>query len=774
MLKKLSSFFLLLLLTIIVSFLFWSQLPPKPGTEEIPETEFSTHRAFEHVEEISRAPHYVGSMAHSVVRNYLIDELQAMGLQPEIQEGYNLSKKGTLALPQNIIARIPGQRGGKALLLMSHYDSAPHSSYGAADAASGVATVLEGVRTFLARNEDNLNDIILLFTDAEELGLNGAELFVKEHPWAKNVGLALNFEARGSGGSSYMLLETNHGNAELIKGFKKANPDYPVTNSLAYSIYKLLPNDTDLTVLREQGSINGFNFAFIDDHYDYHTANDIPGNLDLETLAHQGSYLMPLLEYFKDADLTGLDAQEDYIYFSLPFGKLLSYPFSWIYPMLVLGFVLFFFLLFYGFYKRKFEFRNIFSSAVPFLISLAGSGLLIYLLWKFCLFIYPEYLEMEHGFTYNGYYYIWAFIFLSLTFCFLSYHKFFKAERQAGLFLFPLFFWLLICMLVSLYLKGAAYFIIPAYFGLLQLFLMLRQKRPNRFLMLLLSLPALIILLPFIAMLPVALGLNSLYLAAVLSVLLFSLFLPVFGYFRRKRGLALLCFIVFNTLFIIAHFKSDFSKERPKPNSLVYLLDADSGIATWNSYDNITDEWTRKYLGADPIEILTTEKTFSSKYGTDFRLQAAAPEIGLAAPGILLERLNPEDAPENLKRYSLKIAPNRQVNRLELFADRSVNFPEFRVNGKEADSVDLGNSRFHIFSKRWHNRLLNYHVTEQDTLRIEFTLKEEDEPEIILFESSYDLLQNQKLGIAPRNMDMMPRPFVLNDAVVIKKIIKVE
>ena len=35
---------------------------------------------------------------------------------------------------------------------------------------------------------------------AEEVGLDGARLFVNNHPWAKNVGIALNFEARGSGG----------------------------------------------------------------------------------------------------------------------------------------------------------------------------------------------------------------------------------------------------------------------------------------------------------------------------------------------------------------------------------------------------------------------------------------------------------------------------------------------------------------------------------------------------------------------------------------------
>jgi hypothetical protein len=46
-----------------------------------------------------------------------------------------------------------------------------------------------------------------------------------------------------------MLMETNAGNAGLVKEFAAANATFPVSNSLMYSIYKMLPNDnTDLTV----------------------------------------------------------------------------------------------------------------------------------------------------------------------------------------------------------------------------------------------------------------------------------------------------------------------------------------------------------------------------------------------------------------------------------------------------------------------------------------------------------------------------------------------
>src|SRR5690606_25726243 len=111
---------------------------------------------------------------------------------------------------------------------------------------------------------------------------------------------------RGTGGPSYMLMEVNKGNAAMIKGFSTAGLSYPATNSLMYSIYKMLPNDTDLTVFREGGNIQGFNFAFIDDHFNYHTIQDDVNHLDVHSLTHQGTYLMPLLKHFGDADLYSL------------------------------------------------------------------------------------------------------------------------------------------------------------------------------------------------------------------------------------------------------------------------------------------------------------------------------------------------------------------------------------------------------------------------------------------------------------------------------------
>ena len=755
----------IILLTVWINFNFEQ---PSANMEEVAADGFSTQRAFKHVKVLGDQAHYVGSANHSQVRNYIVEELQQLGLEVQTQEAYNLNKNGVLVKPQNILARIKGSENKNAVVLMTHYDSAMHSSPGASDAASGVATILEGLRAFLQQGGETKNDIIILFTDAEELGLNGAELFVKDHPWAKEAKLALNFEARGSGGNSFMLLETNQKNASLIKAFKNAKPDYPVGNSLAYSIYKMLPNDTDLTVLREQAGINGYNFAFIDDHFDYHTANDTPQNLNPETLAHQGSYLMPLLGYFKDADLENLDSDYDLLYFNIPFGGFISYPFFWIFPMLIIATLLFFGLVGYGIFKKRITASGILKAFVPLLLSLLLGGFLVWAFWQFCLFIYPQYGEMEHGFTYNGYWYIAASLVLALCISLFVYHYFQKKNDKAALFIAPLFLWLLICALAAFFLKGAAYFIIPFYFALIQLFFMIQQKRPNLILMALLSIPAILILLPFIRSFPVALGLKILFVSAILLILLFTLLLPVFGYSSRNKSLAIICFFLFNILVFTAHFYSDFDEERQKPNSLVYLKDIDSQKAMWYSYDRLTDSLTAPYFGAEPKILEKSETNFSSKYASGFTLQSPAPNVEIPEPSIILKQTGAENG---ILNYSLKIAPNRPVNRMELFANIEVDFIDFKVNSLEADEVYLGSNAFHMHKRRWKERLLTYYASNQDTLRIEFSIKEGEQPEFVLYESAYDLYQNKELKVPARSANMIPRPFVLNDATILKKTI---
>ena len=165
--KSYSSVLSVLFILGFLGFIFFTIMPQWTSDDDVPLAEFSTKRALEQVKNISQKPHYVGSQNHDVVANYLVKELQNIGLETSFQEGFSFSDKGILTKSKNILARIKGSDSDKALLLISHYDSAPHSySKGASDAGSGVATILESVRAFTYNKKQHKNDIIILFSDA--------------------------------------------------------------------------------------------------------------------------------------------------------------------------------------------------------------------------------------------------------------------------------------------------------------------------------------------------------------------------------------------------------------------------------------------------------------------------------------------------------------------------------------------------------------------------------------------------------------------------------
>ena len=127
--------------------IFYFMMPQSYDKTEAPLSEFSTKRALSIVKELSKKPHFVGSKNHEVVALYIQKELQNLGMETSVQEGFSMTEGGTLVKSKNILAKIKGSANSKALLLLSHYDSAPHSfSKGASDDASGIATILESVR----------------------------------------------------------------------------------------------------------------------------------------------------------------------------------------------------------------------------------------------------------------------------------------------------------------------------------------------------------------------------------------------------------------------------------------------------------------------------------------------------------------------------------------------------------------------------------------------------------------------------------------------------
>jgi hypothetical protein len=770
-----------IVLIVMIWYAFHSQTPSSDVEDNLPETKWSTARALGHVKAMSLKPHYVGSDAHNEVRDYIKEEFQKLGLSVSTQKGYDISWNGNMSQPENILARIKGSEpGNKALVLLTHYDSDPHSSKGASDAGSGVATILEGVRAFLAANKTPKNDIIICITDGEELGLNGASLFVNKHPWAKNIGFVLNFEARGSGGPSYVLVETNGGNRKIMEEFMAAGTDYPVANSLAYSIYKMIPNDTDLTIFRQDGDINGLNFAFIGDHYDYHTELDSYERLDRNTLAHQGSYLMPLLNHFSNLDMTNrvmVDKGDDLVYFPLPIVKMVSFPFSWLAAMIIVSGVLLLFLIILGIRKRRITAKHLFGGFIPFLGSLVIGFLLSKYGWE-GIQTGSFYIDQLHGFPYNGYWLLAASAFAAVTICFFLYHKYYHRDRIASLSVAPLILLWIISVAIAfpvgdgglipdVYLGGAGFFLIPLFAGLIMLWLNIYQKRPSYILLLLLAVPAIFVFAPFIKAFPVALGMSILFVVAVLSTLLFGLLIPILGHYRKKGLLAFVSLIVTIVCLCFAFAKAEFSQTQPKPTSLIYVQNQDNQTAQWATYDRALSDWTKEKLGEKPqLAKELNANSIDSKYGTGFTY--AAKTIYQDLPKVALE-LVADSTVNDLRTVKFKITSESDVHRYEVFADSKYIFEKAVVNGLEIQPS--GKSK-KPFANRWGNRFLSYYVKENAPLEMELTFDAATEPEIIIYAASFDLLEQEQFNVSQRPLDHMSMPFVLNDAVLRKRTVK--
>ena len=207
---------------------------------DAPPSEFSAERAMKHVSAIAQEPHPVGSLANEQVANYIVAQLEAMGLSPEVRPAATVStfREIRAASMRNIIVKIPGTNPSKAIALDAHYDSMP-MTLGASDAGSAVATALETARA-LKDSPPLQNDVILVFTDSEEFGPGlGAAAFLEEHPLAQEIGLVLNFEAIGKTGPSLMF-ETGPDCGWLVREFGSVT-SHPVAQAWINDIYKLTP-----------------------------------------------------------------------------------------------------------------------------------------------------------------------------------------------------------------------------------------------------------------------------------------------------------------------------------------------------------------------------------------------------------------------------------------------------------------------------------------------------------------------------------------------------
>ena len=494
--------------------------PPAPLGANVPVAQFSAERALKHVQAIGSGPHPVGSARHLEVENYITTTLRQIGLTPDVQKATGRDRWIDMPMPlENIVAGLKGSTQGKSVLLVAHYDSVS-AGPGASDDGAAVATLLETAR-ILKSETPFKRDIIFLFTDGEELGLMGAKAFVDQNPLAKNVGLVLNFEARGTSGP-VILFETSDQNAWLIDNVSKA-ASHPVANSLSYEIYKRLPNDTDLTVFKRAG-YQGLNFAFIEGVVNYHRATDTLQNLNRGSLQHQGDYAVELARWFGNVDQIQ-PGRGNAVYFDVLGRVLVHYSSRTATLLLIAAALLLAWVFFRGFQQKKLGAGRFAISIVIAVVSILAALVAAFAIQRITAALAARYQHVHAGTLYYGGYYVAAAVAFGLAVASMIYVWAVKRLGPVNVAAAAMFVWFGLAAWATGWLQGMSYlWIWPLLFSALAWGLVLETGRQERSkLLLAAAIPAILIVVPLAHKVFTAFGLGSGLIVGALLALVLSL-----------------------------------------------------------------------------------------------------------------------------------------------------------------------------------------------------------------------------------------------------------
>lgn len=648
----------------------------------------------------------VGSPEKEVVCNYIVEELERIGLEVDVQSTTVASYDGfpVFANVTNVAGRIKGTNPSQALLVVGHYDTQPHTP-GAADDGIAIGSMLEAAEV-IKNHFDLENDIVFLFTDAEEVGLLGAEAFVQDHPWMMDVGLVLNIEARGNMGPA-LAFEVSSQNGWIIKEFAKGM-ERPFAGSMMYEVYQMIPNNTDFTVFKNAG-LSGFNVAIVDGFVNYHSATDTPENLSLASLQHMGSYIMSFAQHFGNIPIVQTKAP-DLVYFNFLGHKMLYFPSSLNVWILVIIVLLFLFFMMLGFARKHISFSQIFISLLYLMLV---AGISVGSVWginELVLKLYPHYAAFYMSNFYNVCFYFLAYSLVTLFFFTLLYPFYLRHMHVYNSVAAVFFLFILLSGAIIWKMPTASYLtLVPLLFGLLSAIVLLfvdidKDKRPWSYHMVLLVglLPLVFMISPYISLIYIVFGLSMPFVGAGLLIVLLLFSLPLLEYpmaqFRRLLPIGL--FLASAIVLIVAHVNSKPTPEQPLQSNVLYAALSDTEQAYWFSLNLNTDDWNKQFFSDESIG--DASEFFPWRKGA--RLKAKAEYSGFEKPSIemIYDSVKTET---RAVEFLLKSKINPVIT--ELILPLSSNLLTFSINGKGLTELNvpyikrIESYRFQIIAPRY-------------------------------------------------------------------------
>ncbi len=670
---------------------------PEPLRASAPLDQFSSGRALPHLEAMAREPSPTGSEANARVRDYIIGEIRALGLAPEVQSTVAFDADWGIALQvENVLVRLPGSDSTKAVLIVAHYDGVA-SGPATGDNKLAVAAMLEAMRAL--RTVPQLrNDVIFLSPDGEEYGLVGAKAFVEEHPWAGDVGVVFNYDA-SDGRGPLVLQQTSEDDGWLVSNMDSANAGI-FLKSQQNSDRSEWGQDFDVF---EEAGYTAANLNNWTNQSYYHTRLDNIANLDEGKLQAYGNSMVQLARRFGGLDLR--DTRGGDRVFTSMFDKdfVVSYPKSWTVPLTVVATAGVAAVLILGVRRGRLGTMPLVKSGAALIALVLVSALVAEVAWSVIKGTHLEADWQQEVDIYQGNMMLGGLVALVaagfIAFLVWSIPRFGLANLQAAA---------LVPVLLVAYFGAAAdqFFSYIALWPLLAVTVavgvthFIPGAETGRFGWLraaVFGVAAVVVLGVYAPVLwqtmfrstdsAAALPIIAAVLIAGLLVSLIDLALPSPRLWLSGVAVALAV-----ALLAVGLARSGFSADQPRPHTIFYAMNADTGTANWATLNSQPDQWIRQFVPKDAqkttaeavVGVPATEHETTDWLPTSLRAWSSpAPTIDAQGPALTVLRSQQEGETRTL---ALRLTSPRGARVLALVAQQDV--LSASVEGKQIDVTE--------------------------------------------------------------------------------------
>jgi hypothetical protein len=370
---------------------------------------------------------------------------------------------------------------------------------------------------------------------------------------------------------------------------------------------------------------------------------------------------------------------------------------------------------------------------------------------------------------------MWGFLAFTLLVVAASYVLLRRWADTPSAWVGALLWWLLLAVVTGLFLPGGAYlFTWPLLFSLCGMLFWFYRTGPaggpskSSVVPVLCAVPGVVLFSQMIYLLSIGLGFAFSTLIVIMAVLLLGLLFPLLEMlFMPKKLLALgLVTAACLLFFVLGAVDQGFNNRHPRPDNVLYALDADEGKAAWISLDSSPDEWTSQFFAAKAHR--KNMAKFFPFFPTSWLpfLNTDAPAAALPAPEVRLLEERKTEAGRSLK---LSVSSPRGAPVVLVYLAPETEVRSASVNGKPVDfsSAAASKGRSSLVGKQpWG---VQYWLPPNETLELTVEVGAAQPIKVTAVDKSLGLPEVGGNAVKARLSGLMQAPAPFNDAAMVSK-----